>query len=601
LPVFSSLHLIRLTADALRRVLTRDEKRAFSVLMLGGLLTSLLDAMGVAAMLPVMLAALQSDFTSRYKIVNWLYAYGQFSSEREFLLVLVSGLFVFYCCKNILAVFILNGQARLSYRAANRLTKNLLLYYLSRPYPFHKRTTVPDMVNNTINGPGYFASGIILSSLTLWSELTVVVVIAALVLLSNPLLMLTLMVVMGPTVAIIYGVNRGRLEALGQKRQDMMVEAYTLSGSTLRGVIDIRLSNSTGFFTEAFARYMKVLNDNNRLAYTLSIVPARSMETVVVLGMLILFGYILFSSQERDALAVYFALFGAAAFRLLPSLNRIMMSLMSMRTYAYTIEQVDKPLIEAQGAVERLPWRQSIELANVGYQFDDADKPVLSNISFTVRKGDVVGFIGESGSGKTTLLQILLRLYEETSGEMLVDGKRLGQQDVAPWQKNIGYVGQDIYLLDGTLRENIALGVAPEQVDQERLADALRIASLESWVRELPAGLDTNAGEFGRNLSGGQRQRIAIARALYKDASVLIFDEATSALDPETEAELTDSIRALADRNRTIFLIAHRYTTLRACDYILELRNGRIVDRVTYPQLLARYKTFREAAVSQSV
>jgi ATP-binding cassette, subfamily B, bacterial PglK len=601
LPVFSSLHLIRQTADALRRVLTGDEKRAFLVLMLGGLLTSLLDALGVAAMLPVMLAALQPDFISRYEIVRWFYAFGQFSSERQFLLVLVGGLFVFYCCKNILAVFILNGQARLSYRAANRLTKNLLLYYMSRPYPFHKRTTVADMVNNTINGPGYFASGIILSSLTLWSELTVVAVIAALVLLSNPLLMVALMLVMGPTVALIYGVNRGRLEGLGQKRQDMMVEAYALSGSTLRGVIDIRLSNSAGFFTDAFARYMKVLNDNNRLAYTLSIIPARAMETVVVLGMLILFGYILFSSQERDALAVYFALFGAAAFRLLPSLNRIMMSLMSMRTYAYTIEQVDKPIIDASETVEGLQWRHSIELANVGYQFDDADKPVLSNISFSVRKGDVVGFIGESGSGKTTLLQILLRLYEETSGEMLVDGRLIGPQDAASWQQNVGYVGQDIYLLDGNLRENIALGVPPEQVDQKRLADALRIASLESWVQGLPAGLDSDAGEFGRNLSGGQRQRIAIARALYKDASVLIFDEATSALDPETEAELTDSIRALADRNRTIFLIAHRYTTLRACDYILELRNGRIAGRVTYNELLARYKTFREAAVSQSV
>jgi ATP-binding cassette, subfamily B, bacterial PglK len=598
--VFSSLHLLRQTAAALRRVLTGDEKRAFLVLMAGGLVTSLLDALGVAAMLPVMLAALQPDFISRYKIANWFYVYGQFSSERQFLLVLVGGLFIFYCCKNVLAVIVLDGQARLSYRVANRLTRNLLLHYLSCPFISHKRTTVSDMVNKTINGPGYFASGIILSSLTLWSEVTVVAVIAAIVLLSNPLLMLTLMLVMAPTVAIIYGFNRGRLEALGLKRQDMMVEAYGLSGSTLRGVVDIRLTNSTNFFTDMFARYMKVLNDNNRLAYTLSIIPARAMESVVVLGMLILFAYILFNSQERDALAVYFALFGAAAFRLLPSLNRIMMSLMSMRTYAYTIEQVDKPAIDASAPTERLSWRNSIELRNVEYQFDDADKPVLSNISFTIRKGDVVGFIGESGSGKTTLLQILLRLYEETSGEMLVDGRRIGPQDAARWQQNIGYVGQDIYLLDGTLRQNIALGVTPDQVDQARLADALRIASIESWVKGLPDGLDSNAGEFGRNLSGGQRQRIAIARALYKDASVLIFDEATSALDPETEADLTESIRALADRNRTIFLIAHRYTTLRACDYILELRSGRIVDRVTYNELLARYKTFREAAVSQT-
>lgn len=598
--MFNSFHLLRQTAAALWRILVRDEKRSFGVLASGGLITSLLDVFGVAAMLPVMLGALQADFVSRYSIVNWLYVHGQFGSERQFLLSLVAALFAFYCCKNALAVMVLDGQARLSYRIANRLTRNLLLYYLSRPYVFHKRTVVADMVNNTINAPGYFASGIVLSSFTLLSEIAVVVVIGMLVLLSNPLLMLTLILIMGPTVALIYGVNRGRLEALGLKRQDMMVEAYALSGSILRGIVDIRLTNSGGFFTDAFVQYIKTLNENNRLAYTLSIIPARAMEAVVVLGMLILFFFIMFSSQERDALAVYFALFAAAAFRLLPSLNRLMIALMNMRTYGYTIEQVDKFAGETGSEIGRLTWHESIELSNVQYQFDDAAEPVLSNISFVVRKGDVVGFIGESGSGKTTLLQILLRLYEETSGAMLVDGQRIGSEDAASWQQNVGYVGQDIYLLDGTLRENIALGVKAEHVDQKRLAHALRVAALESWVHGLTAGLDSKTGEFGRNLSGGQRQRIAIARALYRDASVLIFDEATSALDPETEAELTESIRALADGNRTIFIIAHRYTTLRACDYIFELRGGRIVDRVSYDQLVARYDMLRAPAVGQS-
>jgi ABC-type multidrug transport system fused ATPase/permease subunit len=201
-----------------------------------------------------------------------------------------------------------------------------------------------------------------------------------------------------------------------------------------------------------------------------------------------------------------------------------------------------------------------------------------------IKKGERIGFVGVSGSGKTTLMNLLLRLYSEDSGEIRVDGQALTDAHTRDWRKLIGYVKQDIFLLDGSIRENIIL--ADPEPDEDRLRLAVKQASLDSFVNALPSGLETLVGERGSNLSGGQRQRIGIARSLYRNAEVLVFDEATSALDNQTENEVTEAIDALSETHKTIFIIAHRITTLRSCDRIYELKNGRISGVYTYKELI---------------
>ena len=242
--------------------------------------------------------------------------------------------------------------------------------------------------------------------------------------------------------------------------------------------------------------------------------------------------------------------------------------------------------IEHDKEVEPLRLKEKVEFDNLSFQFEDSEKPVLDEVSFTVHKGNQIGLIGESGSGKTTLMRILLTMFAESEGEIRIDGAKLTAENERSWQKNVGYVQQEIFVIEGTVAENIAFGLPPEQINDEKVNRAIEMARLSDFVNSLPEGMNSPIGEFGSNLSGGQKQRIAIARALYRDVDVFVLDEATSALDPETEQTINESVAALKKLGKTIFIIAHRFTTLKGCDVIYELELGKIARKYQYHELI---------------
>ena len=313
---------------------------------------------------------------------------------------------------------------------------------------------------------------------------------------------------------------------------------------------------------------------------------------MALLSIVVIFVYVLFiSAKDASTAVVLVGAFAAAAYRLMPSMNRIVGNLMYIKRSQSTVKNLNFyadaiPGRKPEIVEEDISFDTKIVFKNINYQFPDADKLVLNNINFEVQKGEKVGFVGSSGSGKTTLMNVLLRFIIEQSGAILVDGKPLTENNLRNWRKLIGYVKQDIFILDGTIKENIAFGET--EVDERRLLRAISQASLTDLVRSLPEGVNSIVGEKGSKLSGGQRQRIGIARALYREAQILVFDEATSALDNETEAEVTDAIDKLSDTNKTIFVIAHRITTLKNCNRIYELKNGTIDNVHTYAELLER-------------
>src|SRR5690606_31830775 len=233
-----------------------------------------------------------------------------------------------------------------------------------------------------------------------------------------------------------------------------------------------------------------------------------------------------------------------------------------------------------------IPFEKEITFENISFTFPKSKDPVLKSISFTVKKGEKVGFVGSSGSGKTTLMNILLRFFDEDNGRILIDGQPLKEDNLEYWRSMIGYVKQDIFMIDSNIMENVAFG--EDKVDKHQLDLAVKQASLEDFVKTLPKGYDTEVGERGSRLSGGQRQRIGIARSLYRNAQILVFDEATSALDTQTEREVSEAIDSLSDTNKTIFIIAHRITTLKNCDRIYELKNGEISGVYTYNELVEK-------------
>lgn len=581
--------LIRDSLTTIRRVLTPEEKAGLTRLVFLTLVGAVLDVLAVILMVPVMAVAIQPQLLREHGALSRVQAWSGVSEERWVLLGLLVGLLVFFVLKNVACLWVVDRQARYAYRVGGRLSEKLFFFYLSRPLEFHKETPALDVIQRTATEPGFFASGVILSLVMLATEIAVSGLILGLILIYKPLLFLMLVAILGPAVWGLYWLKQEKLADLALLRLKRSPEAYSRVGSALAGYVDIHLTNSARYFAGRYLETQQELNDGMRQQAALAILPARAMETVAILGFVVIFIFATFfaGAGGQEGMVVYVSLFATAAFRLMPSLNRILTSFMNLKSNRYTLEIVDVP---ESPRIEPLPLRfdRSIELRAVSFRHKGMSRDVLDQIAFTVRKGEIIGVIGESGSGKTTLMQILLRLYVESAGAVLVDGVPLEAGHTPAWQRRIGFVKQDVFLLDGTIRENIAFGQSPEQADSARLERAVEAARLGSLVRELPRGLDTPVGELGARLSGGQRQRIAIARALYKEADVLIFDEATSSLDNETEAAVTESINALAGGSLTVLIVAHRYTTLRDCNRIFEIEAGRVVREVRYTELQQR-------------
>lgn len=285
-------------------------------------------------------------------------------------------------------------------------------------------------------------------------------------------------------------------------------------------------------------------------------------------------------------------LFAIAAYRIMPSITRLIIATNAIKTTQYTYNLL-QPLIHSSHQLnnsEKIPpflFENFIELKNISFFYDD-DK-VIDNFSLRVSKGEKIGIVGESGSGKTTLMNIFLRFLIEKQGQFIVDGKEVKGEKIKGWHQNIGYVKQDSYIFDSTVAKNIAVGEILTQENRDNVWKALEKASLDTFVKTLPMGIDTELGERGIKISGGQKQRIGIARAFYKEPSILFLDEATSALDNETEIEIAKSIDELMHTNITIVIIAHRYTTLQSCDRIIELKNGKLLGEYSYSDIAARY------------
>jgi ABC-type multidrug transport system fused ATPase/permease subunit len=331
-------------------------------------------------------------------------------------------------------------------------------------------------------------------------------------------------------------------------------------------------------------------NRSHQVRWVINLIPPRALEVIAVIGIAITFSYTYVVLKDPEQVYSFIAMFAAAAFRILPSFNRLLIAVMGMRSHLYTLDYLEDGLLPQElerTEVRPLKFERGIEFRNLSFAFDDTGTAALRKVNFTVKKGEKIGIIGESGSGKTTLMNILLRFLDESEGGMYVDDYRLEVNDKASWRAMVGYVKQDVFLMDATLQENVAFGETIPEIDQERLRESLDQASLTKFVESLPEGLNTIVGEQGSKVSGGQKQRIGIARALYSRAQVLVFDEATSALDTETEQAITESIEQISG-GQTIFVIAHRITTLRFCDRIFEMRNGQLVAEHTYEELMKR-------------
>jgi ABC-type multidrug transport system fused ATPase/permease subunit len=560
---------------------------------------------GIAAIAPFFAVLGDPGLIDRQPVLHWLYVSFAFTTRRHFVVALGSG-FVLV----VLIVNLINGCGslalnRLALSIGTDLQSRLFREYLGRPYQFHTVTHSAALFNNVIYETARISSGILQTTFQLITNFVTALLIVLSVLLLNPAACLAMLIGLGGGYVVIYLVMRNLLLRRGQEQSRLVTEQAQIVNESFGAIKEITLLQVQEYFRAKFDHVSGAVARVVAQVAATGQSPRHIMECVAVAGLV---GISLTLAQRDEGIGPWLGqltFLAFAVYRLLPMLQQIYVAVVRIRADSPGFSLIAPDLRAASSAtgcnapMER-EWLErpvrDIRLTGVSFRYSDASRHcAISDVSLRIPARSTVGFVGSSGSGKTTLADLIAGLLAATAGRIEVDGLELTASNRSAWQGRISYVPQVVALLDASIARNIALGVPQTHIDHQRVAEAARLAQLDTWIRTLPDGFDHLIGERGVRLSGGQRQRIGIARALYRDTAVLILDEATNALDGMTEQELMSTLGNLRSRYTTI-LIAHRFTTLRACEQIFQLENGRLVGSGTYEELLERSDTFRRMA-----
>lgn len=581
--------------NALRNIseiLDEDQKKR-SLLMWGLLMiNAVFDVVGLAAIFPLIEAAMKPETIHQKGYLNTIYNFVGVEDTITFLLIMASILFLIFLIKNAMSIFIFYIQARFSFNISKRLSQKMFQYYYNQGYLFISNHDSGKKNYDILIIPYYFGISYLIETLLMSTEIVVLTIVLISLIIYNPLAVLFLVGFVVPIFGLVYLITKNKTKRIGDQRNILYPKATATLLDSMQAYNDVKLANKEQYFFDNFTEVIEKINKLDALQQGIfSKIHQRLNDIVLGLGLLVLFGFAYFFRENTEQILALLSVFAIASYRMLPAFNRIMGSTLAIKNVSYLINEL-KPLanynLKEFKNIPQIAVLNEIKFENIGFSYPDNPAEVLQDVSFHIQKGETIGFIGSSGSGKTTLLHIFLRFLPETRGCVTIDGVKLDTSNNAQFQKAIGYVQQNVFIRNGTLRENIAFGLEDSEIDDIQLHKAIHDAMLAEFVAQHPDGLDMILGENGVKLSGGQRQRVGIARALYKDAQILLFDEATSALDHETEKAIVATINHLAKLDKTIVIVAHRITTLEMCDRIYELKNGMIAGTYDYNEILKK-------------
>jgi ABC-type multidrug transport system fused ATPase/permease subunit len=501
--------------------------------------------------------------------------------QSNLLLYAAGALLVLFLLKNTYLFLLLLAQSRFTQRFQSRLAVRVLRAYLYAPYHLHLQRNPSELLRNANSEALEIVASVVMPGMVLTMELLTVTAILTLLFLAEPAVSLFACVLLGGTALVFMKTIRSRLARYGEQIQFFRGKMVQSVHESLSSVKVTKVLGREDHFLKTFAAHTDGYSEANRFRQIATEAPRLILEVTAIVGLLGVAAVLTAAGKPAVTVTVTLALLSIALVRTIPSVNRITSSVATLRNGHYALEAINKdlteletPAHEARSDSHPVSFAKSIRFDDVSYKYPGATKISLEHVSLRIDRGSSVAIIGPTGAGKTTLVDLLLGLLDPSEGCILVDDVDLAG-GIASWQRTIGYVPQDIYLTDDSIRGNIALGIPSTDIEATAVDRAVSAAQLEDFVKSLPAGLDTVVGERGVRLSGGQRQRIGIARALYHNPSVLIFDEATSSLDTATEELVIEAVDALRG-SRTIIVIAHRLSTIRNCDYVFALRDGAV-------------------------
>mgnify|MGYP001103784803 FL=1 len=502
-------------------------------------------------------------------------------------MALLFGMMAIYVVKNLYILFLTYKQNAFITQNRNKMISRVMAEFLNRPYEKYLGADIPTVFRITDSDiPQTFS--LILAMLQLASEVVVSVLIFMVMLFSNVTLTLFVIAVFGVMTLFIVKVFKPRLNKIGAKNQAIQSRIAKWRIQATYGLKDVKVLNREEFFVRNYYETGRVGADVARNYAVLNNTPRLMIETVFIVSMLAFMAVYLSGGGDITAFATNIAAFAVAAVRVLPSVNRINTYITEIAYTQPSLDFVYENLQEgmktdemlakrrAQSQSEKLKLEDKIELDHISFHYPDSDKAIFKDAHMIVPKGKSVGIIGASGAGKSTIVDVLLGLLHAQEGQITCDGVDIFK-NYESWLAQVGYIPQSIYLIDESIRDNIAFGIDADKIDDTRIWEVLKEAQLKEFVEELPEGLDTTIGDRGVRLSGGQRQRIGIARALYNDPEILVFDEATSALDNDTESAVMEAVNSFHGR-KTMIIIAHRLNTIEKCDIVYKVENARLVE-----------------------
>ena len=568
----------------------RERWRWFLLMPLAGA-AALIEAAGALAVFGLLRLVVNPEEVASTPVVSRLWSVMMNGNdERAVVAVLALGVALFYVLRAVFLSWFEWVRQGTVYRSSAIAAERLLARYLAADYLFHARRRSASLIEPMTRASDIAYELVAGSAINIFSEAVIIIALAIVLLVSAPpITLVTVGIVLGLVLVPIV-LTRRAWERIGESERTLYQQQLHLLQQSLGAIKDVKVTGRHPFFEERFRHVKRDLGVTKQRRAWAATLARLGVEATLILSMLLVVFLVMRQDLSGGNTVSLLALFAYTGFRVVPSANRIMLNVGYLREAHPWIRNMDDDMRKLRVPPVRTyehdrPMLQStLACENVSFGYDGGPPYALSDISFTIERGQSIGIVGPTGAGKSTLVDILLGLLAPTTGRVLIDGEPLEGRERA-WQRQIGYVSQDVYLLDDTLRRNIAFGIADSAIDERRLAAAVTHARLDEVVRALPKMLETVVGENGIRLSGGQRQRVAIARALYHDPAVLFFDEATAALDNQTEREVAEAI-ANIHGSRTVIAIAHRLSTVKNCDRLIYLRDGKLAGIGTYEELI---------------
>ncbi|MGI6791412.1 ABC transporter ATP-binding protein [Aminivibrio sp.] len=588
----------------LYEIFTPQERMQALLIFFAGLLTALAQTAGVFSIFPFINVVMDPASIQQNKWLADVYDRFSFANPSDFMIALGSAVVVLVILSNTVTAMTMWAKTRFVLNRNYTLSNRLLAVYLARPYAFFLTNNTSDLGKNVLSEVNQLTTTFLLPLFEAMINLLVLVVIVIMLFSVNPAVTLGTLAFLGTVYGTLNIYLKVRLKQMGTERMEANKKRFRAASEALASIKISRILGAEPYFLDRYAENSLKFARLNVFARVAGQLPSYLMESIVFGGLILFIVFALVRGGEVASVIPLVSLYAFAGKRLIPALQVIYSSVTQIyynkavldRLYQDLVSDEQSNLLPREGGEEdELHFRRRILLDKIYFRYPDGEQNIIDGLDLEIPRESTVGLVGSTGSGKTTLVDIILGLHIPREGRMLIDDTPVTVANIRAWRRKIGYVPQDIYLSDDTVTRNIAFGIPDNEIDSEHVRHAARIAALDDFIQALPEKYGTVIGERGVRLSGGQRQRIGLARALYRNPEVLMLDEATSALDGTTEEAVLSAIRS-ASKAKTVIMIAHRLNTLKDCDTIYMMENGRISASGTYDGLLRENKEFMRMA-----